>query len=222
VFIDYAKQLGFEKIATGHYAMISKKNSLYSLKTPRDKRKDQTYFLHTLNQEQLSKVIFPLADIEKPEVIKLAKQNNFKSYNKKESMGICFIGNKKFKNFISKYIDDNPGDILNEKNEVIVLDELHTPDSSRYWIKEGYEERIASGKEPQNIDKEFLRLWFKNNCNPYEDEILPEAPKELVVELSLRYIYLYERITGQFFDFSLGKNINKRMSENLNIYLNSN
>ena len=111
---------------------------------------------------------------------------------------------------------------LNEKNEVIVLDELHTPDSSRYWIKDGYEERISLGKEPQNIDKEFLRLWFKNNCNPYDDEILPEAPKELVIELSLRYIYLYEKITGQTFDFSMSENINNRMSENLNIYLNSN
>ena len=111
---------------------------------------------------------------------------------------------------------------LNEKNEVIVLDELHTPDSSRYWIKDGYEKRISSGKEPQNIDKEFLRLWFKNNCNPYDDEILPEAPKELVVELSLRYIYLYEKITGQTFDFSMSGNINNRMSENLNNYLNSN
>lgn len=110
---------------------------------------------------------------------------------------------------------------LNEKNEVILLDEIHTPDSSRYWIKEGYEERISRGKEPLNIDKEFLRLWFKDHCNPYEDENLPEAPKNLVTELSLRYIYLYEKITGWDFDFEKSKDINQRISNNLNKYLAS-
>ena len=110
---------------------------------------------------------------------------------------------------------------LNEKNEVILLDEVHTPDSSRYWIKEGYEKRISSGKEPQNIDKEFLRLWFKDNCDPYEDKVLPVAPKNLVTELSMRYIYLYEKITGKGFDFGNSEDVNQRISVNLNKYLSS-
>lgn len=82
---------------------------------------------------------------------------------------------------------------------IMLIDEIHTPDSSRYWIADGYEERLAAGQEPQNIDKEFLRLWFRSNCDPYKDEVLPEAPKELVKELSRRYILLYQMITGEEF-----------------------
>jgi hypothetical protein len=71
-------------------------------------------------------------------------------------------------------------------------------------------------QEPQNIDKEFLRLWFVNNCDPYNDETLPEAPEELIIELSSRYIYLYETITGQLFPFpDPGKSVKERINENL-------
>ncbi len=78
---------------------------------------------------------------------------------------------------------------------IVLIDEIHTPDSSRYWLADTYQERIESGNEPQNIDKEFLRLWFVDNCDPYNDEELPNAPKELVVELSKHYIDLDEAIT---------------------------
>ncbi|KAK9270860.1 hypothetical protein L1049_026446 [Liquidambar formosana] len=69
---------------------------------------------------------------------------------------------------------------------IILIDEVHTPDSSRYWIAQSYEERFQNGLEPENVDKEFLRLWFKDHCNPYEDEVLPDAPEELVCELAWR------------------------------------
>ncbi|MBA3535088.1 MAG: phosphoribosylaminoimidazolesuccinocarboxamide synthase [Tatlockia sp.] len=85
---------------------------------------------------------------------------------------------------------------------IIVVDEIHTPDSSRYWLAESYEARIAEGLEPENIDKEFLRLWFSKNSDPYTDEKMPEAPQELIEELSSRYIQLYERITGNNFCFA--------------------
>jgi len=84
---------------------------------------------------------------------------------------------------------------------IILIDEIHTPDSSRYWIRDTYEERLKNGLEPQNIDKEFLRLWFVDNCDPYNDPEIPEAPEDLVVELSSRYIYLYETITNNKFQF---------------------
>ncbi len=84
---------------------------------------------------------------------------------------------------------------------IVLVDEIHTPDSSRYWIADTYENRFNEGKEPQNIDKEFLRLWFVDNCDPYNDEVLPNAPDDLVVELSQRYIFLYETITGNRFKF---------------------
>ena len=97
-----------------------------------------------------------------------------------------------------------------------LIDEIHTPDSSRYWIAKTYDERMVAGREPQNIDKEFLRLWFVDNCDPYNDETLPEAPEELVTELSSRYIYLYETITGGMFPFpDTGKPVSERINENL-------
>uniref|UniRef100_A0A7S0CFC0 phosphoribosylaminoimidazolesuccinocarboxamide synthase n=1 Tax=Proboscia inermis TaxID=420281 RepID=A0A7S0CFC0_9STRA len=84
---------------------------------------------------------------------------------------------------------------------ILMIDEMHTPDSSRYWLASSYEERISQGKEPENIDKEFLRLWFTGKCDPYKDEVIPDAPKELVTELSRKYISLYEMITGKDFQF---------------------
>ena len=99
---------------------------------------------------------------------------------------------------------------------IVLIDEIHTPDSSRYWIANTYNERLAAGEEPQNIDKEFLRLWFVDNCDPYNDETLPEAPADLVVELSSRYIYLYETITGKSFPFAdSSKSAQERINDNL-------
>ena len=86
-----------------------------------------------------------------------------------------------------------------DQGNILLIDEIHTPDSSRYWIAGTYESRHAAGQEPQNIDKEFLRLWFRANCDPYKDVVLPAAPAELVAELSRRYVLLYETITGQEF-----------------------
>ncbi|KAL6530692.1 Phosphoribosylaminoimidazole-succinocarboxamide synthase (SAICAR synthetase) [Orobanche gracilis] len=99
---------------------------------------------------------------------------------------------------------------------VLLIDEVHTPDSSRYWIADSYEDRFQNGLEPENIDKEFLRLWFKDNCNPYEDEVLPEAPEELVSELSWRYIFLYETITKSMFQLPSPQGpIHERISSNV-------
>ncbi|MEC7801453.1 MAG: phosphoribosylaminoimidazolesuccinocarboxamide synthase [Verrucomicrobiota bacterium] len=102
---------------------------------------------------------------------------------------------------------------LSAEGEVLLIDELHSPDSSRYWRLNSYETRYNEGKEPENIDKEFLRLWFKDNCDPYKDEKLPEAPTELIVELALRYIQIYEELTGSNFDFpSRNEDVNLRVS----------
>jgi len=98
--------------------------------------------------------------------------------------------------------------------EIYLIDEIHTPYSSRYWIKESYQERFDKGEEPENIDKEFLRLWFKERCDPYNDPELPDAPKELVVELSKRYITLYEMITSKTFKAQSGK-VEERIQKNL-------
>jgi phosphoribosylaminoimidazole-succinocarboxamide synthase len=88
-----------------------------------------------------------------------------------------------------------------EDGTIVVADEMFTPDSSRYWIANTYNEKFEIGLNPDNIDKEFLRLWFIAHCDPYSDKELPKAPKDLIVELSGRYIQLYEMITNHNFPF---------------------
>ncbi|PIZ71062.1 phosphoribosylaminoimidazolesuccinocarboxamide synthase [Candidatus Peregrinibacteria bacterium CG_4_10_14_0_2_um_filter_43_11] len=104
------------------------------------------------------------------------------------------------------------------EGNIVLADEIHTPDSSRFWKADTYEERLAAGQEPENFDKEFLRLWFKDHCDPYNDPELPEAPDELVKELSARYIDIYEKITGKTFDYHADEPIAERIQENLNNY----
>ena len=108
---------------------------------------------------------------------------------------------------------------LDESGQLTLIDEIHTPDSSRYWLVDSYEERLSKGEEPENIDKEFLRLWFKEHCDPYNDKELPAAPEELVIELSYKYITLYEKITGQVFQFpDSSQPILERIKNNLKPY----
>src|SRR3989338_6350702 len=104
---------------------------------------------------------------------------------------------------------------LDEDGKLILIDEIHTPDSSRYWQANSYQARIDQGLEPENFDKEFLRLWFKDNCDPYNDKVIPPAPPELVAELSRRYIEIYEQITGQKFEYDFSQSITDRITNNL-------
>ena len=98
-----------------------------------------------------------------------------------------------------------------------LIDEIHTPDSSRYWQLDSYATRFAAGEEPQYFDKEFLRLWFREHCDPYRDAALPPAPPELVDELSRRYVAMYEEITGS--PFAHGETpILPRIEKNLRSY----
>jgi phosphoribosylaminoimidazole-succinocarboxamide synthase len=88
---------------------------------------------------------------------------------------------------------------VTEDGEILLIDEIHTPDSSRYWLADSYAERVAAGREPDMIDKEFFRLWFRERCDPYKDAELPVPPDELIAELAARYIQLFEEITGTTF-----------------------
>jgi phosphoribosylaminoimidazole-succinocarboxamide synthase len=101
-----------------------------------------------------------------------------------------------------------------ENGVLTLIDEIHTPDSSRWWRAGSYEERLNAGQEPEYFDKEFLRLWFKEHCDPYKDKILPAAPKDMVVELASRYIQIYEQITGKQFEID-PRPIDQRIKENL-------
>jgi len=118
-FLNHAIELGADYIATGHYARLEKSNDISHLKKALDSNKDQSYFLCMLNQHQLSNVIFPLGEIPKPEVRAIAARHGFANHDKKDSTGICFIGERKFRDFLSKYIPAQPGNIENPEGDVI-------------------------------------------------------------------------------------------------------
>ena len=105
-----------------------------------------------------------------------------------------------------------------EMGNIVLADEVNTPDSSRYWVTDTYEAKFAAGEEPDSFDKEFLRLWFVDHCDPYNDPELPDAPDDLVEELSYRYIDIYEKLTGKEFMYNADKPIHERIQENLNQY----
>jgi phosphoribosylaminoimidazole-succinocarboxamide synthase len=108
---------------------------------------------------------------------------------------------------------------LADDGKLMLIDEIHTPDSSRYWQAATYQQRIDAGQEPEYFDKEFLRLWFKEHSDPYKDKVMPEAPKDLVAELSSRYIQIFEQMTRQKFETDLQMPILERIGHNLKNYL---
>jgi tRNA-specific 2-thiouridylase len=114
-FLDYAKQRGADFIATGHYARIQKNHLLKGL----DSNKDQSYFLYALTEEQLSQSLFPVGELAKDEVRKIAKKAGFKNHAKKDSTGICFIGEKKFKDFLNEYLPAKAGMIETVEGDII-------------------------------------------------------------------------------------------------------
>jgi len=119
-FLDHALNQGAESIATGHYARIEKRDGVCYLLKAADTNKDQTYFLHTLNQHQLSCAEFPLGDLCKPDVRGLAREAGLQVHDKKDSMGICFIGERHFQRFLSRYFRAEPGEIRQLDTERVV------------------------------------------------------------------------------------------------------
>ncbi|KAG1682791.1 tRNA-specific 2-thiouridylase MnmA [Nymphon striatum] len=111
-FLNYAVDMGADYIATGHYARIAEKNGQYEMLKGIDDNKDQTYFLYTLQQNQLARSLFPVGELQKPEVRRIAEEAGFDTASKKDSTGICFIGERKFKDFLQRFIPAQPGEIV--------------------------------------------------------------------------------------------------------------
>ncbi len=118
-FLDHAMRLGAEKIATGHYARVRSVGGAYQLLKGVDPAKDQSYFLHRLTQAQLAKTVFPIGEVHKTEIRKIALEIGLPNAKKKDSTGICFIGERPFREFLNKYIDSQPGPIKDDKGRVI-------------------------------------------------------------------------------------------------------
>lgn len=119
VFLQHALELGADYIATGHYARTELRDGYHRLLKPRDLNKDQTYFLYTLGQDELKHTLFPLHDIDKPQVRAIASANNLITHAKKDSTGICFIGEQDFKEFLSRYLPAQPGEMRTPDGELI-------------------------------------------------------------------------------------------------------
>lgn len=119
-FFDYAMKLGFDKVATGHYAKIDYLNGSVVMKKASDLNKDQSYFLCQISRSILDKIIFPLQDIDKGEVRRIADKLNLDIAKKKDSTGICFIGERNFRQFLSNYLPMKEGNIINVDTKEVV------------------------------------------------------------------------------------------------------
>ncbi|HXS72890.1 MAG TPA: tRNA 2-thiouridine(34) synthase MnmA [Rhodanobacteraceae bacterium] len=118
-FLDAARELGAEKIATGHYARVEHMDGRWRLLRAADSDKDQTYFLHALDQQQLGAALFPLGELRKVEVRALARESGFAVHAKRDSTGICFIGERDFRGFLAKYLPAQPGELRTPEGEIL-------------------------------------------------------------------------------------------------------
>ena len=120
-FLDHAMRLGADQIATGHYARVRKNDAtgLHELLKGLDPAKDQSYFLHRLNQAQLAKTLFPVGELHKTEVRRIADEIKLPNARKKDSTGICFIGERPFRDFLNQYIANTPGPIKNDQGRIL-------------------------------------------------------------------------------------------------------
>ena len=118
-FLDHAMRLGAERIATGHYARLDSVDGRHRLLRGKDAAKDQSYFLHRLTQEQLARVMFPVGELKKGEVRRIALEAGLPNHAKKDSTGICFIGERPFREFLNRYLPKAPGPIVDDKDQTI-------------------------------------------------------------------------------------------------------
>lgn len=119
VFLDYATLLGAEKIATGHYCRVNTENGRTTLLKGIDPAKDQSYFLHAVTESALAKTLFPIGNLEKTAVRQLAEQHSLATAKKKDSTGICFIGERRFKDFLEQYLPAQPGNIVSVDGDTL-------------------------------------------------------------------------------------------------------
>jgi len=216
-FFDWAISRGADYIATGHYARTTqveskklkakgKENIKYQLLAGDDKNKDQSYFLWTLKQRELSKTLFPVGDMEKPEVRKLAEKFGLNTAKKKDSQGLCFMGKIDMKEFLKNYIKEKPGKVLNEKGEAIgihdgvfylTIGQRHgfkinekTPSDAPYYIIDKNIEKntivVSQNKKLAKIeDEENNKVIKLKNINWTIDE-MPDLSKTYSARIRYR------------------------------------
>ena len=200
-FLDYAMEIGADYIATGHYCKIIHENGVHYLCNAKDTSKDQTYFLNQLSQKQLEKVLFPLADLKKSEVREIARKNNLLTAEKKDSTGICFIGERNFKNFLMNYIPAKPGNICDMQGRVI-----GKHDGLMYYTLGQRRGLNIGGKSGGNGDRWFVikkdleknilyvnqgehEELYSNGLVTYKINFIPFEPKEKEFDCFAKFRY---------------------------------
>ena len=166
-FMDYALSIGADYVATGHYARIRKTNGKVELLRGVDPNKDQTYFLNQLSADVLKKVLFPLGHLHKSEVRKIAKEHGLATATKKDSTGICFIGERNFKEFLSEYLPAQPGEMRTLSGEL----KGHHDGLMYYTIGQRHGLGIGGAGEPwfvvgKNLEENILYVE-QGDKNPY-------------------------------------------------------
>ena len=200
-FLEQARRLGADMIATGHYAKKIEKDGKFYLAKALDDNKDQSYFLNQLSQKQLASVIFPLADIEKPEVRKIAKELGLSTAEKKDSTGICFIGERNFKKFLKEFLPAQPGNIVDLNGNVV-----GKHDGLMYYTLGQRRGLNIGGKAGGNGERWFVvkkdldknklvvsqgegKELFSNGLFAIEMNFIPERPKENEFECFAKFRY---------------------------------
>lgn len=200
-FLEQARRLGADMIATGHYAKKIEKDGKFYLAKALDDNKDQSYFLNQLSQKQLASVVFPLADIEKPEVRKIAKELGLSTAEKKDSTGICFIGERNFKKFLKEFLPAQPGNIVDLNGNVV-----GKHDGLMYYTLGQRRGLNIGGKAGGNGERWFVvkkdlgknelvvsqgegKELFSNGLFAIEMNFIPERPKENEFECFAKFRY---------------------------------
>jgi len=200
-FLEYARSLGADYIATGHYAKVCRENGVTRLQKALDTNKDQTYFLNQLNQDQLSQVLFPLGEMLKPDVRKIADKYGLSTADKKDSTGICFIGEKRFRQFLKNYLPCNRGDIVDREGNKVGEHEgvIYYTLGQRRGLniggkKDGNGERwFVFDKDVKNnkliVSQGEGDELFKDGLVSYKINWIPAEPKEKEFECYAKFRY---------------------------------
>jgi len=200
-FLEYAKSLGADYIATGHYAKVERKDGKTYLLKAKDQNKDQTYFLNQLNQDQLRDVLFPLGDWDKSDVRAFADKEGLSTATKKDSTGICFIGEKRFRQFLKNYIPCKPGKIVDLKGNIVGEHE-----GTMYYTLGQRRGLNIGGKKDGNGDRWFVidkdidknliivsqgedEELFSKGLITYNVNWIPETPNEKTFDCYAKFRY---------------------------------
>lgn len=167
-FLEHAMALGADYLATGHYARVAYRDGEYQLLRGLDANKDQTYFLNQLGQAQLSKVLFPIGELQKAQVREIAKEAGLATAGKKDSTGICFIGERNFKQFLSNYLPAQPGQMQTLDGEV-----KGTHDGLMYYtIGQRHGLGIGGSREPWFVVGKNLKDNILYVAQGFDNELL--------------------------------------------------